>query len=377
MHSFNWSFWNNKHDIIEVYLAQIFYGIGIALVGVFIPIYLLKLGYTIQEALWYLLVENLIVIFISPIAAVIGSRYGLKHATIIRIPFFLISFLALYGLSQNWGVPFLLPAITAAIARPLYWIPIHSLFARYSSPRMRGSQVGMLQAMPAAFRILAPAIGGIIASSLGFPILIIIGLFIAALSTLPLFSTGEVRANPSFSWSKPWRVKEQKFLSISVVQGFATVATAYLFPLLVFTSLNSAVSVGWITSAGMLIFAAASYIIGKHIDKSPHNMMLSLGAVLFALTIIARPFLNSHLTFSIIIMLGGLFWAVYITSYNTLMYSMSNKLGKRLDEFIVLREIFLNLGRVSALALAIIIPWKMMFFVAPSALIMSAGFLRM
>ena len=69
-----------------------------------------------------------------------------------------------------------------------------------------------------------------------------------------------------------------------------------------------------------------------------------------------------------IIAIGAIMRAVYMTAYETMLFDDGSKLGDQADEFIVVREIFLNLGRVAALGMVIILPWQMGFPLAAVAM---------
>lgn len=352
----------------EIYLTQVIYGVGIALIGVFIPIYLLTLGFTIKQALLYLIVDRLMMALLSPLAADLSFRIGLKKTTLVRIPFMVASFLTLYALPSG-NVHFLVPAVLAGIAEVLYWVPMNTLFMRHSHQKTRGSEVGLYQALRSVFKIAAPAIGGVIAVSLGFPVLVLIALAMISLSTIPLFVWPEEKTTSEFRWKDMWDMRHHSFIGGILIDGFSFVPSAYLFPLLIYFTLGQTESVGYIVSIGTLAFAISGFVFGKKLDKVDRMKYFRIAALLFALTIFVRPFIGTFAAFALIIIAGAIANGVFATSHDTLLFDAARKLKDKADEFIVVREMFLNVGRAAMLGLLLFIPWWYGFFIAAGLMV--------
>ena len=357
-----------KHRITQVYITQALTAISHSLIGVFIPIYLLTLGYTLPQVLLYFIVHKGVVVFVSPIAAYFNHRIGFKKTILLHIPFFILSFGMLYALTFT-DTHYLLPAASGGFAIAFYWIPMKTLFIKYSHKKTRGQEVGTLQAIQSTLAVASPAIGGVIAALFGFPVLIIIGLLLGALSAAPLFFTPEIKAKTSFALKDLWRIKDHGFMGVTVADGFLFVAIAYLFPLLIYLTLQTTTSVGYIESLGMILFALGSFLYGKKLTNPVHA--LRLGAVLIAISLVIRPFLNTAAGFSLVIMFGALAGVLYRTGYNALLVDYGRDLGDLGEEYIVIQEMYLNSGRVIALGLCILFPWTWGFFFGAAALVLS------
>ncbi len=357
-----------KHRITQVYLAQALTAISHSLIGIFIPIYLLTLEYTLAQVFVYFMVHKATVVLVSPVAAYANHQIGFKKATLLHIPFFVLSFALLYALSFS-DVHYLLPAIMGGVSIAFYWIPMKTLFIKYSHKKSRGQEVGTLQAIQSMLAVASPAIGGVIAALLGFPILIIIGLFLGALAAAPLFFTPEIKAKTSFAVKDLWRIKDHGFMIVTLADGFLFVAIAYLFPILIYMTLQTTTAVGYIESIGMILFALGSFIYGKKLRDPVHA--LRVGAVLIAISLVIRPFLDTATGFSLVIMFGALAGVLYRTGYNTLFVDYGRDLGDTGEEYVVVQEIYLNSGRVIALGLCILFPWTWGFFFAAAALVIS------
>ena len=379
---FNYRYsWLPRHHITEVYITQVLYGIAVGLIAVFVPIYLLDLGYALPQALMFIIISKVFAVITSPVAAWLTYRIGFKHTILIRIPFFLASYLTLYALSYS-SLHYFVPAAITGVSVTLYWIPVHMIFKHYSHAESRGKEVSKFESFPQMFRIAAPALGGIIAASLGFPVLILIALGLVCISTVPLFVSEDIKSTREFKWMDLFDLGAHRFIFATMADGFANMAALVLFPILIYTTLESTETLGYITSLGSIIYALSTLNIGRIIDKGERREWLRLGAILFGMTIIIRPFFSTAAGFAGVIILGALANSIYRTCLNTTMYEAANRLGDKGDEFIVVREIFLNLGRMSALFIAIIFTawspdgWKIGFFFGALALALMAGLLK-
>ena len=357
--------------VSDLYLALTLYGVGMSLIGIFVPIYLIEMGYSISMALFYVLITKLVFVFLTKLVFKLDSMFGLQGTSLIRLPFFIVSFVGLIFVeSASWV--FYFSAITGGVALAFFWIPVQTFFLHKSHLKTEGKEVGRMLSIPTFFRILSPAIGGYISAIYGFNVLFVIGLLIVSLSTAPLFLTKTQKTRYSeVTFKDIKKVLGLKMFFMTLADGFVFVSAGILFPLLIYFSLNSLESVGLIISLGSIFFAIASFIIGSKIKDSNISNYYFLGAFVFALTLIARPFLSSFLEFAIIIIFGALTAALYESSYVTSFYSSAKK-NIDPDAFFMAREYVLNLSRALLLLILMFIPFKWGFFIAAITLIVAA-----
>ena len=84
-----------KSEIQEVYLNLIMQSFALSLIAIFVPIYLLKLGYSINHAFGFAMVELGTLSIFSPVAAKMAKRIGFKHMILYRLPLLLLYFAGL------------------------------------------------------------------------------------------------------------------------------------------------------------------------------------------------------------------------------------------------------------------------------------------
>ncbi len=89
-----------KSELQEVYLNLIIQSFALSLIAIFVPIYLIKLGYSLNQALVFVMVELGMLSFFTPFAVSLAKRFGFKHVILYRAPLIVLYFIALYALNS-------------------------------------------------------------------------------------------------------------------------------------------------------------------------------------------------------------------------------------------------------------------------------------
>ena len=122
-----------KEDLNELYLNQVLRQIAFSLIGVFVPIYLFSLGFTLETALLFMAVQWASLGLFSLLSAEIGPRVGLKRTIVISTPLYVVYFLTIAVV--NMYTPLLLIfsiSILGGFTQSLYWTSLHSEFVKNS-----------------------------------------------------------------------------------------------------------------------------------------------------------------------------------------------------------------------------------------------------
>ena len=89
-----------KKQLNELFLAHSIDSFVNSLFGIFIPIYLLTLGYSVPQILMYFIIVYLATALFFFFAGYLSTHLGLKHTMFIRLPFFLFFLILLYFLGS-------------------------------------------------------------------------------------------------------------------------------------------------------------------------------------------------------------------------------------------------------------------------------------
>ena len=338
-----------KSEIQEVYLNLIMQSFGISLISVFVPIYLIKLGFSLNQALLFVMVELGTLSLFSPFAAMMAKRWGFKHIVVYRLPLMMFYFITLYVLNFA-AFPIYLIAFVGGVSGAMYWVSMHSLFAKYSNRMHRGAQAGKLISIPNMSAMIGPTIGGLIAVGFGFKVLLIVSMIILCVATIPLFYTSDMKPHIlKFSMRDMFSRKHLKFLIEFTAQGTIAIASVVVWPLFVYFLLEDVASVGFVattTALGVVIF---TFFVGKWSDETSRLRLLKIGGILLALTFFARIFATNMAYVFAVAFLAGLFTVLIDLPLLAYFYDRANK--ENLAEIVVLREIGLGIGRIGTILL--------------------------
>lgn len=324
-----------------------------ALFGIFVPIYLLILGYSVGNVLSYYIIKFIALAVFFYIAGFISSKLGLKHTMIIRLPFFMIFLLSMYFL-DTINISIFLIALIHAFYQALYWMPLHSLFVRSASEDHMGADVGKLHSLPKLASTVAPLIGGVISVFLGFHALFIVAMILLVLSIFPLIKSKETKPHVDFSLKEINHLvrKNPKYFFGTGAFFIGEAAENVIWPIFVFLMLNNILSIGIIgslLSAGMVLF---TLLVGRLSDRFDKKIFIRMGAGLMALVFFFRFFVSTESSIYLLTIMAGFFSILLFVPFDSIIYSLAKK--SNIDEFIVIRETYVNTGRVFLLFIALI-----------------------
>ena len=346
-----------KEGIYTLYLAHSIRGFVGSLIGFFIPIYLLKIGFSLVQILGFYGIWSFFLIFFAIIAGGIGNKLGLKHTMAISLPLLLLYLILMMFLEGNPSLFSLYAlSILSAFSSALYWVPLHSLFARFSTKKKGSSQVGTLLSLKSFSSIIAPLLGGFITIAFGFEFLFIIAIVILIIPIIALAQSKDIHPHINFSitdLSQFFKNHRRHFLSI-MLDSFGAFAENILWPLFVFIILANTMSVGIVGSlvgVGTILF---TLLLSKVIAKHDHFLIMKIAAFMLAAIWIIRYFVGDHVSIYIVSLLSGLASIMFSIPLASHTYEIA-KNSKNIDEFIVFKEILVHISRILAVVVSIIL----------------------
>ena len=347
--------------LVSLYSNRIIQQIAGGLIGIFLPIFLfIYFGSSIHNVLLYYIVSFTLFGLLVPLGAMLMSRIGLKVSMILGSLFLVSYFVFLYLLNNNWALALFLAIGGATLFRLLYWIPYHTDFAKFTDRRSRGKEIALLVSVTTLVSIFLPFIAGLIISKFGFSILFLIAIIIASISIFPILLLRSVQEKYSYSYFQTFKElfkkKNRKLFWAYSGDGAETMVGAIIWPIFIFQLLKgNYLSVGIVTSLIVLASIALRLIIGAMTDKMSKRRLIKVGSVLYFVGWIGKIFVQT--TFQIFVVSSYHSFAAIIrrTPFTTLMYEQAADRGHYVDEYTVLREVALNIGRVFMLILLFIL----------------------
>jgi len=340
-----------KKEINEFYWSSAIKNFAVGLVGLFGPIYVfLYFQQSVINTIIFYLLQYVAIILFIPFAARTLKKWGLKKSMAIGNPFLSLYLLSLM-MAGMYGFNFI---ILAGIARVLYIILFfptrHVDFAKFASSKKMTHQLGTLNIIITLVKVAAPFLGGIIIVTLGFNILFIISSILIFLSMMPLFFSPEIYEHYSLSWLKTFKYpfkKENKRTTLAFFfEGMEAVVIAIIFSIFIYTVIGDFETIGWITSASLLLLIFFIYFIGWITDKKGNKKVLSIASVVNSLSWIANAFIATPLQYLFYNSAYKLTESASHLPFNSLFYKNAHNKGHGVDEYVVYHEIVLNFGRI-------------------------------
>ncbi len=332
-----------NRELNELYISVAIKSFAISMISIFIPIFLLKLNYSLTSVLMFYAILNAThALFVIP-AAKISSKYGLKHSIFYSIPVLIIFYLGLYTLEQfHW--PIYLLAIIFGINNALYWVGYHIDFSLFSNKEDRGKEIGMARIVTSVFHVLGPIIGGLILTFIGFqPLFVVVSVLLIA-STIPLFFSKDIHKPAPLFIKGIFKGQKIKNALAFAGHGIESGVSLVIWPIFIFfTILNNFTTLGMVSSLSLLFSLFFVLIIGKFSDVH-RKLVLKMGALLNTIIWGIRFFIKTTFQVFIIDSFYGISQTLITIPFDALSYDKANE--SNIVKFIMFREIIIQTGRV-------------------------------
>ncbi|MBI2048968.1 MAG: hypothetical protein HYT29_00820 [Parcubacteria group bacterium] len=337
----------------SLYVARSIVDIAGGLLGLFLPIFLYSLfEQNIFPVLLYYGLANVLYLVLVPYATKLLNRYGFRRALQTSV-FFGALYFSLFAFIDTKNAIYILPVslLVVLIYRLLYWVPYHVDFAKFTSRGDRGRELSLMEATVLLIAMAVPAIAGFIIVRYGFEALFFTSVLLYLLSGLAYLTIPHTNERFSWGYRETWKKFftkwRSKVLLAYVADGAEGVVGLIVWPIFIFEILQGNYLAVGVVSA--LITAAAIFVqltVGKAIDtRISKDWVLAWGSVFYALGWIFKIFIAT--AFEIFIA-GAYHKITHIftrTPVDAFTYEMSADEGHYVDEFTVLRELAINLGK--------------------------------
>lgn len=275
-----------RNQLNELYLSMALRSFAFSLVGIFVPIYLLTKGYSLQSVFWFLCLFHAIHACCAFFAARLAMRIGFSLAALLSIPCFICFYLLLYTIdAYHW--PLWLLVIPSGVGNPLFWMAYHIDFLSCSVSDRRGEEVSSMKIVSSAATALAPAVGAFFITATSFNVLLVIVMVIFLLSAVPLFFSRVQTYTGTISFSSLFSGQKIRDAFAFLVHGFDQ-GIGDLWPLFLFVVIEQTYKfIGVATSVSLVASFVTIFFIGR-LSNHHARTALRTGALGTSLLWIAR-----------------------------------------------------------------------------------------
>lgn len=303
-------------DFVNFEISVWLHTIARSLISVFVPVLMLRFGYSLTAVLAYYALYNAADVPLNFLARRFVAKIGAR-AVIIIATFFAILYFSLFGqlADGGWAILFTL-AVIDAFYDSFYWVAHMYLFIESSGkPEESSRDTGILMSVRRLGSMLGPAIGAGILLFGNQRELIITSIVFFALSMFPLFNLQHTRNKPvskGISLRAFFReLREKRDYAAFSLYSLNSAAEGILWPVFIFMVVGGLQSIVGVAVVVSLSAVAFSYVTSNLAQRHGRSRLVVIGTVCAAIIWAVRLSVPSTFFYYASVFLMG-FFAVMI-----------------------------------------------------------------
>jgi MFS family permease len=306
--------------------------LGVSLVVIFVPIFLLKSNYSFSAVLLYLLLQQALAAALQYPAGRL-LQYIHPHRQLAIGTLWYAVFFGLLITLHTYHWPLGLLALAWALNRTMYWAAFHYSFGLARGQTHAGRQIAGVTALVVLAQTAAPAIGGIVATAFGIKYIYITAIITLLIAIVPMFKTGvgPPRVKLHISWPAIYTMRRDALAN--VCNGIVVLAEQSLWPLLVFLVVSSYAGVGVLSSMIAVASIGVTLYVGRQQETRGERYYIKRGLAAYSLTSLGRALVENSVQIFGLNLLGGVGRSLYVTPFMNRYYSNSDGLDRDGEAF--------------------------------------------
>jgi MFS family permease len=317
-----------------------------SMIGIFIPAYLWGLGFSIRGIAFFYIVYFFFVAVFVPFCFKAAAKWGIKHNMIAGLLISLVYIYLLYLV--KYGFPFWIAAVIGALYVAYYWSGFHADFARFTVKKETGKELGSIRFLSEMFSLAGPLAGALILTRFNFTVLMFIVGFFILLSILPLLISRDRYAPYRFRFRDIFSERNTKYILSFEATGIINVVAEMAWPLFIFISLHTYISLGAIVTVTSVLVAFLTLYIGQLADYLKTSKIVVAGSTFHSLLWIIRYFVSAAYSIFFVNLGSSISYMMFDLPYNKFVYHRAIK-EKNQTEFFIMREWSMVVGRMVVL----------------------------
>jgi len=251
---------------------------AVSLVGVFVPAYLYKLGYSLKLIFIYFLIRE-----VTELLMVIPTTWSMQLNG-VKQTYAAGSFLTLINLFLLYLLPthreaFVAAALVEGLAISLFFLPYHYMFSSAITTKHGGGQVGLMDVLVSLVTALGPLVGGIIAAKTSLQMVLLIALGFVGVGLLPLFRKSKPERLQGFSAVRAIGMLVSRDSVSNMGFGITEMVATIVWPLFIYLIVKNYETVGIVISASLIIIIILDVLAGYLTDKGEQERLLRFGSM--------------------------------------------------------------------------------------------------
>ncbi|MGG5255038.1 MFS transporter [Neobacillus sp. SM06] len=357
-------------DLLLLLVIGGLYSLSVALSNTFVNIYLWKQTGEFSDLAFY----NLAIVVLQPLTFILAGRWAKKVDRVIVLRIGVI-FLALFYVlvlftGANASKFLLLLGSFLGIGYGFYWLAYNVLTFEITEPETRDFFNGFLGILSSVGGMIGPIAAGVIITRLekftGYTVVFGLSLALFALAVLLSFSLKPRPANGKYCFTRILQERKHNenwrlITNAHFFQGLREGTFVFVISVFVFISTGSEMALGTFGLVNSGISFIAYYIAARLIKKHKRKKAILIGGLLLYAAILLIIWDVNYVKLILYAALIAVAYPVLLVPYISTTYDVIGtgwRAAEMRIEYIVVREIFLNVGRiVSILLFLMAITW--------------------
>lgn len=352
-------------SLAALYTSNSIAGLAWSIIGIFVPAYLISLGYALPQVFGYFLQFSIWICVAFYLSALIARKTGVRAVMIGSYPFLFTYLALLYALHGNASTPLPFIALIQGVQVGMAALSLHIFFTTNAKSEEMGKDIGRLLGLPQIAGLIGPLIGAAVVIRVGFPALFVVGAVIFLVSLVPIFWIPDRTVVADFGLRSMLR-EFKSYKRYSIIQIFENAREELegtILPLFIFITFKDAFSVGLIGTLTALGVMFLTLLLGKTSDSVNPKIFLRIGAVGMTLVWLIRYLVPQlPVAFYILSLVAGVLIVFIDIPFTRYIYGTAKQ--GNLPEFLVYREFPVMIGRAAIYAAAILIANTKTLFIA-------------
>lgn len=339
-----------------------------ALSGVFVNIYLWKAKHDFSVIGWFTLIHYLSMALTFWLAGKWVKEHNKMNCLRTGVAVAALFYLLVLSLGERAADYYVLLGAVQGLSSGLFWLAFNVVYFEVTDPDNRDRFNGAAGLLGSGAGMIAPWISGFLIvrmeASSGYRLIFTLSLIVFCIGVVVSFFLKKREASGSYEWLLTWRCLRKKDTVWRIVglalmaQGTREGVFGFVIALLVYVHTGSEMKLGnfsLLTSAAALISFLAA---GRLLRPQYRPKAILIGSVMMVLIIVPFFWKVNFFTLLVFGIGAAVFYPLYAIPMTSIVFDLiggDEESVKRREEYIVMRELALNAGRLLGTSLFIIV----------------------
>ncbi|MCD4761217.1 MFS transporter [bacterium] len=366
-----------KRQVRELFISTTLVNLALAMVMLFEPIYLYKIGYGLQDIMLFYLIVYVVYFFIMPLGGKFARNKGFELGILIGTFLYISFYISLFFIAQYPWLFFVAPFIYA-LQKTFYWTSYHADFAKFADSSEEGKQISAMSAASSIVYIIGPALAGFIIVQWGYGVLFTVASVIFLASNIATLATKEKFIPASFSYRQVYKnlfSRENRQALLAYVGFGEELVALVVWPVFISIVIADIFNLGMIVALATFVTTMVTLFIGKLSDAKNKRKILAMGSYIDSLSWFIKIFIINTAGVFFVDTLSRMGKNIIAVPLIALTYEKAKEVEKHQKKSVMNRIVFFEMSLVLGKFLAILAIYIVTSLVADESLAFKITFI--